>query len=143
MQLPTINAIRGLLISESIADPAPGAVFTITIPDRRVYLIHALHFDLAATGGGAARLVTLTIDDGTHIFYEAESPVTIASGQSGSYSCADFGFVSVTPALVIPITLPDMPLPTGFRISLVIANVQVGDQISGTHLFYEKFAAGN
>ena len=110
MHLPTINSLVGHLVNLDIADPAAGSVFSVTVPARRVYRLRSLHFDFTAAAGGAARLVTLTITCNAQHFYQAEAPVTIPATQTGSFTCADFGFLSGTPALVVPIALPAFAL---------------------------------
>ena len=142
MPPPTINSPRGQLTSEQVADPAAGAVFSITVPDRRIYLVHSLHFVLTTAAGGAARNAVLTITDGANDFFFSESPVSLQASKVGHFTASHFGFVPSTPVLVIPLFMPEIPLCPGCTVSLDIENLAGGDQITDTIFYYEQFAAG-
>lgn len=124
------------------ADPIAGASLPILVPNHLRWEFHYIRFLLANDGNAAVRRVTFRVDDPAGNFITWDTDITLAAsltflyilvpGASNAITTIDgnrFGFFPENILL-----LPNMTL------TILIQNIQAGDQISGILLYGRQWA---
>lgn len=124
----------------TIASPAAGADFTVTVPGNRQWRLDAGRAILTTDATVANRLPRLQFTDETVTWYEASSDAFIAAGLAQVVTFAAGG-PEVTPGVAgapASIALPLMWLPAGTIIRSATVAEDTGDQWSAIAVLIEE-----
>lgn len=135
---------RGFSEPLSVADPAVGGGFTITIGSQYWERLASLAFRLVTDSNAANRQVTLTVNGGDGIPLAA---FPAASVQTASLTWDYFFLPNLTNFQTVVNKVVTSPAPRLFlqpMYSLVVSigAVQVGDQVSRIRFYRERFVTG-
>ncbi len=136
---PTIQHIHGRLRSITSADPSAGAEISETVDTRRRWLLRSAKFTLVADAGGAARIVTIFIDDGTTEVWRYTFTTTVAGGVTRTFCLAFSAAAEALSGSVISASMPSLPLGPGYRIKTSTANIAGGDDYGAPQLLVEEW----
>jgi len=136
---PTINSLHGRIRSITGTDPAADTEISETVPARRRWRFHALHFSLVTDNNPANRQIILHIDDGTNTFYR----FTLATIQTATlewfYSFSAIPSVEVRVTTKISAPMAPFLRGPGFYIYARGLNRHVGDSYSAPQLLVEEW----
>lgn len=132
---------RGWIFTFTIANPAAGADFSVTVPAGEQWILRSMAAVLATSAAAATRTPVLLIMDGSgNVSMAAGQGDAMAASTTWTWSfypgATDLG-VSTSPAHA-PIP-PDLRLPPGYVIKSSTAGLQAGDQWSAIALMIERF----
>ncbi len=136
---PTINSVHGRILTVTGTDPAADTEISVTVPDRRRWIVHSLNFLLTTDANVANRYIKLIIDNGAVLLFQFFiSQVQVASrGYRYSFANINVSETFVDPTLFHP--FPLLPLFSGCRILTLTTDLQVGDNFSAPVLLVEEF----
>lgn len=115
----------------TVAAPAAGADWTLTVPASTVYKLYTLCATLQADATVANRIVVLSVDDGTNKTWGAFTGTNVTASQTivigwGNVGASNTGSVTGW-GIVAPFPLY---LSAGWRVRVVTGNLQAADQWS-------------
>lgn len=122
----------GLIRSISGTQPSAGAEISETVPTGARWELLTFKTQLVTDANVANRVVLLSLDDGSNVYYRVSANVNHAASSTFQYQFLQ-GFA--TPA-ISQIAAIQAPIPAnnrmagGHRIKTVTASIQVGDQYS-------------
>lgn len=134
----------GALRSIQNAAPAAGADFTIAVPAGARWELLSLFATLTTAVAVANRVVTLTIDDGTHVFLKSSQQQQQAASLAWDYFWAP-GDQNQSSGNVLLVTssLPHRVfLGGGFNLNAVTANLQAADAWSAQQVLVREWIEG-
>lgn len=118
----------------TVADPAPGAEFVVTVPAATTYLVHSINYKIVFSAAVANRAIRMTFTDGTNKYaeYEADSPFTASQQAFATFAN---GVQKIDPTIGTNIFSPEIYIPVmalgpGYTITSRTINMDVADQIS-------------
>ena len=136
---PNIDAPHGRIRSIAGTNPAANTEISETVPARKRWRLLAIQFPLVTDANAANRMMHLTLDDGTTVFYTSETIVTQTASLTRTYALA----IGAPQQTVIDahynITLPDIILSGGFRIKTVTTALQATDNFGAPQLLVEEW----
>lgn len=122
------------------ANPAAGADWTLTVATNQRLSIKSFSATFVASATVATRNISVIIDDGANIVWQADVTVGVTAGQTvsvnGTTTNAVAGVITTTLFVVIP---PLLFQPAGWRIRSSTGNIQVGDQWSNIWFAVEEW----
>jgi len=135
---------HGWTRSVAVAQPTVGTNFTVTVPTNAHWRIMSVSFAIVADANVANRILSLIVDDGTNVLWNAVAGTSQTAGQTTVYAvgpgASPRAFAPATGSLRQYIELPiGLEVLEGFRIRSGVTNIQVGDQISGIVLGVEEW----
>lgn len=130
----------GTLRSITGATPALGAEISEAVPNNRRWQLLALSATIITSASGGNRTPTLTIDDGTNLFYQSFGYSSSAPSTTTRFTASSVvpSQAFVSGSLLMGVPLP-FPLKTGFRIRSVTLNLQAGDQWSAPQYLVQEW----
>ena len=133
---------RGWITTLTIANPAAGAEWSVTVPTGEQWIVRAVRARFVSSAAVATRFPNLVEDDGAGNLTVQSAPATgIAAAQTWDISWFH-GAVNIQNNNVQcnPWTL-DTRMPPGFLIRSITGNIQAADQWSAIALLVERFIA--
>jgi hypothetical protein len=137
------NAGPGLARSVTVANPAAGADWSVTVPAGASFAVNSVSATLVTSAGGSARVATLVITDaGGNVVFNG--PATASQNASSTENYTWSNAPSTPPAGA---TSTVGPLPAGLRLGpgwtlkTVTSGIQAGDQWSAIVLSVQQYAA--
>jgi hypothetical protein len=129
----------------SIANPAPGAEFTITVPASVIWDVKSIIYTYTADANAASRDLRLHINDGTTDLYWYKADTGLVATKI-DYIVLSNGLVAQAQTLsslefLVYGQLPQLLLPAGYKIISDTANKQAGDQYSEIKVMAQVYAA--
>jgi hypothetical protein len=127
-----------------VAKPAVGLGFTYINEGRYWEYIDSVSFQIVTDANAGNRLVTLTVADGQGVaLATVPSAAALTASKTGQYTYLD-NYSATTGATDGPFlnTFPGVWLQPDYRVTVSIANVQVGDQVSNIRVYAERFVTG-
>ncbi len=130
-------------------DPAANVEISETVPTNARWRLRALRASLTTDANVASRVAHLQFDDGTNLYYVAQGSQNQAAGATYPYN---FGLGGANKVFVTvandQVTLPDLVLTAGHKITTSTANRQVGDNWTAPQYIVQewtvfKFQTGN
>jgi hypothetical protein len=124
----------------TIANPAPGAEFTQTVPTDARWKILAIGFTFTASVAVANRSFTVLFRKSGVTLYEVGTGIVITASQAPRYRLA-----AGVPFLTVDTLAYTLPLPTDFfltglsQILSITANIQAGDDYTAPLLLVEEW----
>lgn len=120
--------------------PAAGGGFTYKVPHSETQFVLAVCFKLVNAVAVAARLVTLTLLDGTGVpIAVASAGFTTASGVTSRFTFAvGITAYGANDAAAIGAPLPPVWLVSGQSVVAAIANANAADQLSDVRVSYAQ-----
>lgn len=130
---------RGTLISGSLVTDGAGPDIIYEVPAGLSVDLHALKITLVTDATVANRRVTVVIERPGAEFWRHNAQVTQAASLTRRYYYG-FGAVSDSAGAVINYnySLPPMRLREGYRIKTEVVNLQAGDDLLNSTIFYEE-----
>jgi hypothetical protein len=131
---------RGVFKLYSCADPAAGAEISCTVPAGKIWRVVSLRVALVTSSGVANRFPSITVDDGTTVFYQIISPTAHTASLTWTYN-----FSAVPSAASAGNTVGLLPAPqgtllgAGYRILSVTTAIQAGDNYGAPVVFVEEW----
>ena len=121
-------------------DPAAGAEISQTVPTNARWRPMAVYASLVTDATVADRYPTLTLDNGTTVFFRTEQVDAHAAGVTRTY-CWSLGYPRMgAPSILVSHPLPiDIVLPQAYRIRTATANIQAGDNWGAPQLYCEEW----
>jgi len=136
---PTINSVHGRIRSITGNDPAAGDEISITVPARRRWKIHSIHFTLNTDATVADRIIVLQVTDGTNLFFELADP-TAQIASSSIFRCfSHFGAPPSTGHYRTALSIPPLPLAAEYQIKTSTSFIQDGDNYTTPQLLVEEW----
>ena len=132
----------GLARSVTLANPAAGADWSVTVPPGAIFTLNSVSGTLATAAGGSARIPTLVITDaaGNTVFNgPATASVNASSTENFTWSNAPAPPPAAAAATVGPLPA-GMRLGPGWTVKTVTSGIQPGDQWSNVVLSVNQFA---
>lgn len=131
---------NGNMRSITGTNPAAGANISETVPTNAVWKLKALATSFTTSGVAGTRRVYISITDGTTELYNSISPQTQAPGATIDYF---FGPWPSAPTVSsasnrIP-TIPDILLPGGYTIDVIVSGGDAGDDFAAPQLLVEEW----
>ncbi len=126
--------------SLQVANPAPGADWTMTVPSfiRRSVVSFSATFTAAVAI--ASRNINVIVDDGANIVWQDDVSAAVTASQvasiNGTQTNAPAGIIATTLFVVLP---PGLVLPQGFRVRSSTGNIQGADQWSAIWFLVEDY----
>jgi hypothetical protein len=121
----------GYLYQATVADPAAGADFAMTVPNNCRWRVHAVKFQLDTDGTVLNRTAILNITGSGVRLYGFARPTDVqAASTSKLYTFANYDVVPATYDDIIAGQLPRTLIANPGGIGSTIDNLQAGDQIS-------------
>jgi hypothetical protein len=127
-----------------VAKPAVGGGFVYKNDGQYWEYIDALSFQLVTDSNAANRLVTLTVADGQGTaLATVPSAAALTASKTGQYTYLD-NYSASTGATDGPFlnVFPGVWLQPDYTVTVAIAGVQVGDQVSNIRVYAERFVTG-
>jgi len=131
----------GNLRSITGTTPGAGVDITETVPTGARWELLAFRFQLVTSVTVATRVVRLTLDDGTNVYFDANANVGQAASLTQIYDASQGLFVAQSVANIqVPISLPiNLRMGAGHRIRTVSSALQVGDQYSAVQYLVREW----
>lgn len=135
---------RGFFELQSVNNPAAGAEASVQLPGAFVSRLITCVFTLATSAVVANRVVTLEYQDGNGAaFLRVGAAVAVTAGSTQEFSAHQHGgsgaWNTGTPVFF---GLPDVFLEPGRMLVIDVDGIDVGDQLSGIVLGWERFPTG-
>lgn len=121
------------LLNRTGANPAAGSQVTDTVPVGEVWKLYGARLQLVTSATVATRTLTLSIDDGTNVWWTKTVVPTQAAGLTRQYLF--LGGLAADDAAFDAggngkFQLPSIVMPAGWRIVSSLASGQVGDDFA-------------
>lgn len=120
------------------ANPAPAASATITVPEREVWEIFSVRFELITAAPAGMREIILAFDSGANAQTFAEVITTFEQGPGITQA---YTFARGIPQAIdtslsrAQTSIPgNMVLLPGWRMRIVVNNIQAGDQLNDINI---------
>lgn len=149
-QLPTLDLTEGAKFGMgfrdtlAVAKPAAGASASIVLDSQYVHRLLSITASLATSIVVANRQLQVSATDQNGLpFWTITNSVTQAASLTQQFQLLN-GLFTTPPAFAAlnVMALPDMLLPRNAKITVSALNIDVGDQITVSPLFVEKFPHG-
>jgi hypothetical protein len=119
----------GTIRSFNIAPPAAGLNFNIVVPTSTRWRLIAINASFAASGVAGNRILALTIDNSTVIYFTNAPVQTVAPATSTNFCVANIGNVQLQDAQHVSVLIPDMLfLDAGHRVRSAVIGMDAADQ---------------
>jgi len=130
----------GNLRSVTVANPAAGADWSLTVPASARWRVQSWSAIFTASATVASRQVRSQISDGVQIIFSGQAQAAIVASQVAQVSAGQGQVTSTLIATEINPVLPGLlTLPGGFRVQTLTTNIQVGDQWSAIRVNVEEW----
>lgn len=119
-----------------MADPAPGAELSITVPANEIWVIQNAFFRFNADITVADRFIEVIYDDGNDILFRSMAGRLVQANENVRFSLypeADLTVIASVP-IYVTYALPRRVLFPGWRFRTTTLNVQAGDDYSEAFL---------
>lgn len=132
---------RGTFKIYTCTDPAANTEVTCTVPTGKIWRIVSMRVVLVTDANVANRLPSITVDDGTTVFYQTTSSSVQAASLTWNYN---FDAVENSPA--VNSTTSHLPVPfrmllgPGYRIKTSTSAIQATDNYGAPVLLVEEWA---
>ncbi len=136
---PTIQHLHGRILSITGVDPAVQTEISHTVPLRRRWILRALDFTLVAAAGGGARVVSVTIDDGSNHLWHYTFTNTVAASMTRTFHLTFSGALESISAGDIFASMPSLPLIAGYRVFTTTTNLAAADDYGPPQLLVEEW----
>lgn len=125
-----------------IANPAPGADWTTTVPGGVVWELLSITGLLTASATVANRNPSWRISDqDNNLIFRYASGGQITATQGGTYtSSVGLGNVITTQGIQAPLPSPPIPILAGWKIAVITSGIDATDQWSGVFLVVREWS---
>ena len=128
-----------ILVASLEDDPAAGAEINITVPGRAAWEIMAVTFTLVTSSDVAIRTVSVSFDDGQHVFVRVAMPTTQSASLTWTYSLFAGGDrQSILFGLLRQALPADLVMLPGWRITTLTSNLQAADNFGAPVLYIRE-----
>lgn len=119
---------QGALRSITGTDPAANVEIQETVPTGARWRLRSLRAQLVTDGNAANREVSITVDDGTSVYYEAASGANQAASLTRQYTFAPHGVRgAAATGTSLLVAIATLLLAAGHRVNTATFNRQVTD----------------
>jgi hypothetical protein len=140
-----LSRIAGLCRGPKIitgTDPGAGAEISVTVPTGKFWQLLSATFSLVTSATVANRRPSLTLDDGTNVFWRWRTGVDIAASLTRAYFFeselnAEVDRIAVDSSLYEP--LAPRLLGQGYRIRTSTTAIQAGDDYGAPLLYVVEY----
>jgi hypothetical protein len=125
-------------------DPAVATDWTVSVPGSATWRVYGVRFDLVADANVANRTAQLVADDQTSEIYRIAFDATVTAGLTARFSAYAGGTRNALLNGAANVGLPTdgLVLLPGYRLRLVSAGLQAGDQYSAVSLQVQEYPVG-
>jgi hypothetical protein len=136
----TFSAGTGTIVVGTVANPAAGANFTITVPEGKKWRLQSIAFWLTTSADVGNRIVRMLIKSAAgNTLYQASTHGTQAAAQTVIHNTAPYLAMLTSNAQDSTVGFPEYIYTGGMTISSAIGGMFPTDAISSIHYSVEEW----